>query len=216
MTAVSTGFRPASLRTRKERCSYCNDPLPAKRRRSREYCSKSCCNRASEERGKVNGRTRPDGLPPFWPLGLEKDFALLGAVRGSVRSVCDELLGLLRRVDAEELEFRRSVETLRGRLISQLDPHDLLVSVERLLAEANKEHAQKLSQLQNEKEFEERRSAASSERSRILENELTQVRAESTKLGEEQERSTRPPRRNSKWRDWISSPIRLHKSSLRD
>jgi len=184
MTTAATGFRPASLRTKKEHCAYCNDPLPAKRRRSREYCSKSCCNRASEERGKVNGRARPDGLPPFWPLGLEKDFALLGAVRGSVRSVCDELWSLLRRVDAEELEFRRSVETLRGRLLSQLDPHDLLVSVERFLGEVNKDHAQKLSQLQREKEAEERRSAASSERSRLLESELAQVRAESTRREE--------------------------------
>ena len=184
MTTAATGFRPASLRTRKDLCAYCKDPLPAKRRRSREYCSKSCCNRASEERVEVNGRTRPDGLPPFWPLGLEKDFALLGAVRGSVRSVCDELWGLLRRVDAEELEFRRSVETLRGRLLSQIDPHDLLVSVERFLGDVNKEHAQKLSQLQREKESVERSSEVSAERSRRLENELAQVRAEATKREE--------------------------------
>ena len=184
MTTAAMGFRPASLRTKKEFCGYCNEPLPAKRRRSREYCSKSCCNRASEERGKVNGRTRPDGLPPFWPLGLEKDFALLGAVRGSVRTVCDELWSLLRRVDAEELEFRRSVEILRGRLISQLDPHDLLVSVERLLAEVNKEHAQELSQLQNEKDSAERISEVNSERSRRLKGELAQVRAESTRREE--------------------------------
>ena len=188
MTTTSAGGSFTDFRTVRTNCLRCGSELPNPRRRSRMFCSKSCCNMASEERAERNEGGRQGEPGPFWPHGLEQDFALLGIIRQSVRSACEELWGMLRCVDADELAFRRAVESLRGRLTSPEELRNLFASAHQQTEDASAQHAREAAQLRSEKASAERLARESEERYRNLETEVAQMRAHFTQRESELER----------------------------
>ena len=186
MTSVAGNMISPGLQDGPDRCARCGRPLPEHRRRTKRYCGKSCCNMASADRVAQGQAAQHVTMSPFWPHGLEQDFALLGNVRQSVRSVCDELWNMLRRVDSEELAFRRTVESLRTRLTSPDALRSLIESAQQRQEQSDAQHAQEVAQLTREKESAEQLVEACEERCRKLESAFAHAREEFAKREEEQ------------------------------
>jgi DNA repair exonuclease SbcCD ATPase subunit len=184
MTSVAGNVISPGLRS--DRCERCERLLPEHRRRTKRYCGKSCCNMTSADRVAQGQAAQHITMSPFWPHGLEQDFALLGLVRQSVRSVCDELWNMLRRVDSEELAFRRTVESLRTRLTSPDALRSLIESAQQRQEQSDAQHAQEVAQLTREKESAEQLVEACEERCRKLESAFAHAREEFAKREEEQ------------------------------
>ena len=186
MTSVAGNMISPGLQDGPDRCARCGRPLPEHRRRTKRYCDKSCCNMTSADRVAQGQAAQHVTMSPFWPHGLEQDFALLGNVRQSVRSVCDELWNMLRRVDSEELAFRRTVESLRTRLTSPDALRSLIESAQQRQEQSDAKHAQEVAQLTREKESAEQLVQAREERCRKLESAFAHAREEFAKREEEQ------------------------------
>jgi DNA repair exonuclease SbcCD ATPase subunit len=186
MTSVAGNMISPGLQDGPDRCARCGRPLPEHRRRTKRYCDKSCCNMTSADRVAQGQAAQHVTMSPFWPHGLEQDFALLGLVRQSVRSVCDELWNMLRRVDSEELAFRRTVESLRTRLTSPDALRSLIESAQQRQEQSDAQHAQEVAQLTREKESAEQLVEAREERCRKLESAFAHAREEFAKREEEQ------------------------------
>ena len=186
MTSVAGNMISPGLQDGPDRCARCGRPLPEHRRRTKRYCDKSCCNMTSADRVAQGQAAQHVTMSPFWPHGLEQDFALLGLVRQSVRSVCDELWNMLRRVDSEELAFRRTVESLRTRLTSPDALRSLIESAQQRQEQSDAQHAQEVAQLTREKESAEQLVQAREERCRKLESAFAHAREEFAKREEEQ------------------------------
>jgi DNA repair exonuclease SbcCD ATPase subunit len=186
MTSVAGNMISPGLQDGPDRCARCGRPLPEHRRRTKRYCDKSCCNMTSADRVAQGQAAQHVTMSPFWPHGLEQDFALLGNVRQSVRSVCDELWNMLRRVDSEELAFRRTVESLRTRLTSPDALRSLIESAQQRQEQSDAQHAQEVAQLTREKESAEQLVQAREERCRKLESAFAHAREEFAKREEEQ------------------------------
>jgi DNA repair exonuclease SbcCD ATPase subunit len=186
MTSVAGNMISPGLQDGPDRCARCGRPLPEHRRRTKRYCDKSCCNMTSADRVAQGQAAQHVTMSPFWPHGLEQDFALLGLVRQSVRSVCDELWNMLRRVDSEELAFRRTVESLRTRLTSPDALRSLIESAQQRQEQSDAQHAQEVAQLTREKESAEQLVEACEERCRKLESAFAHAREEFAKREEEQ------------------------------
>ena len=186
MTSVAGNVISPGLQDGPDRCARCERLLPEHRRRTKRYCDKSCCNMTSADRVAQGQAAQHVTMSPFWPHGLEQDFALLGNVRQSVRSVCDELWNMLRRVDSEELAFRRTVESLRTRLTSPDALRSLIESAQQRQEQSDAQHAQEVVQLTREKESAEQLVQAREERCRKLESAFAHAREEFAKREEEQ------------------------------
>ncbi len=186
MTSVAGNMISPGLQDGPDRCARCGRPLPEHRRRTKRYCDKSCCNMTSADRVAQGQAAQHVTMSPFWPHGLEQDFALLGNVRQSVRSACDELWNMLRRVDSEELAFRRTVESLRTRLTSPDALRSLIESAQQRQEQSDAQHAQEVAQLTREKESAEQLANAHEEQCRKLESAFAHAREEFAKREEEQ------------------------------
>ena len=91
-------------------CIRCRQPLPAKHRSTRRYCSGSCRTLAYNlraEQGQVQKRGEPR---PQLPAGLDDPFGdlpLLSTTRHTLGSVSGTLASVLRQFEADELALRR-------------------------------------------------------------------------------------------------------------